>query len=416
MVPIKGEWTPFLDIEDQLKHFRAWGLIPEKSIRLRPIMVTDGYLGIPEPCKVVGHQTYQTHSWAVIELSDGYHAIHGEYLAELQPEAKQKLPYGVCFTEILQKYVVVDIETTGFDFHHDRIIEIAAVKYEYGKKVDQYHTLVNPEMLLPEDIVALTGITQDDVANAPVIDSVAPGFLAFIGDLPIIGHNALTFDVPFLSTKITKLENAVIDTLTLARKTFEILPKHKLEYLKEVLGLGSTVSHRALADVETTNALLWACLAPRRYTRKVISAYVDSRVASTHSRSISTKSRKTPAQRTPSRRKFEHVDIKSITPTEEITKSAPLLGMNVVFTGTLSMPREVAMQMAVNAGATLKSSMSKKINYLVVGKQDKTLVGEDGKSSKEETAEQLNQNGKADIKIITEQEFIALIQKEGALV
>jgi len=416
MVPINGEWTPFSDFEDQLELFRTWGLIPPKSTRLRPIMVTDGYLGVPEPCKVVGYQQYQTHSWAVIELADGYHAIHGDYLAELQPEAKQKLPHGVCFAEILQKYAVVDIETTGFDFHHDRIIEIAAAIYEYGKKDAEFQSLVNPEMLLPANIVALTGITQEDIADAPTIDAIAPTFLDFIGDLPIIGHNAVTFDVPFLSAQITQLENPVIDTLPLARKVFDLLPMHKLEYLKGALGLNTSVSHRALADVETTNELLWACLAPRRYESKVFSAFLDSRTAPTPSRPAKPKARKTPAQKTPLRERFEQVDIKSIAATKEISETAPLFGMNVVFTGALSMPREAAMQMALDAGASLKSSISKKVNYLIVGKQDKALVGEDGKSSKEEAAELLNQTGKADIKIITEQEFIALIHKEGALV
>ena len=92
MVPIRGEWTPFKDAQDLIDHYRRWGLIPEKGKQLRPIMVTDGYFGIPEPCTVVG---YQTDTWAVIELSDGYHAIHGDYLAELQPAAQQKLPCSI---------------------------------------------------------------------------------------------------------------------------------------------------------------------------------------------------------------------------------------------------------------------------------------------------------------------------------
>lgn len=408
MVPIKGKWTPFAGLKDQIEHFRLWGLIPERSTKLRPIMVTDGYWGIPEPCKVVG---YQTQNWAVIELADGYHAIHGNYLAELQPVSHQRLPRGICFAEVLQKYVVIDIETTGFDFHHDRIIEIAAAIYEYGNKVDYFQSLVNPEMLLPDDIIALTGITQEDVANAPTLNSIAPDFLSFIEGLPIVGHNALTFDVPFLSAQISQLENLVIDTLPMARKVFDLLPMHKLEYLKNTLGLNSSVSHRALSDVETTNDLLWACLAPRRYERQVVSAFLDARTAAKPSRPVIKKQRKLSTKGT-----FERVDIKSIAPTADIDKTGPLFGKSIVFTGSLSLSREDAMQMAVNAGATLKTAVSRKTNYLVVGKQDKSLVGEDGKSTKEETADLLNQSGKADIKVITEKEFIALINKEEVLV
>jgi len=408
MVPIKGEWTPFADLQDHLSHLRLWGLIPPKSEKLRPVMVTDGYFGSPEPCTIVG---YQTDNWAVIELHGSFHAIYGEYLAELQPYAYQKLPWGMCFAEILSKYVVIDIETTGFDFHRDRIIEIAAVIYEYGQKKDQFQTLVNPEMLLPDDVVDLTGITQEDLAGAPTLSSISNDFLTFIGDLPLVGHNILTFDAPFLSAQISQLENPIIDTLPMARNVFDLLPMHNLEYLKNTLDLSSSVSHRALADVETTNALLWACLSPRRYERKVFSAYLNKRtIATSKTRSTKTKASKSHASKT-----FEHVDIKAIVPTDKIDETCPLFGKNIVFTGTLSLSRESAMQLAVNAGATLKSSVSRKTDYLVVGKQDVTLVGMDGKSNKEEAAESLNQSGKANIKIITEQDFISLINKEGVL-
>ncbi len=408
MVSIKGEWTPFADLQDQLFHLRLWGLIPPKGEKLRSVMVTDGYWGVPEPCRVVG---YQTDKWAVIELHGGFHAIHGEYLAELQPYAHQKLPRGICFADILSKYVVIDIETTGFNFHRDRIIEIAAVIYEYGQKKDQFQTLVNPEIPLPSDVVALTGITQEDLADAPTLSSISNDFLTFIGDLPLVGHNILTFDVPFLSAQISQLENPIIDTLPMARKVFDLLPTHKLEYLKNTLDLSSSESHRALADVETTNALLWACLSPRRYEWKVFSAYLNKGTTATSN----VRPAKPKTSRPYSQRAFEKIDIKSIVPTERINETGPLFGKNIVFTGTLSLSRESAMQLAVNAGATLKSTISGKTDYLVVGKQDVTLVGMDGKSTKEEAAESLNQSGKANIKIITEQEFLSLIHKEGAL-
>lgn len=276
MVPIRGAWTPFKDFNDQLSHYRAWGLVPEKAKKLRPIMVIDGYLGTPEPCEVVG---YAGDNWAVISLPDGYHAIHGEYLAEMQPSAQQKLPRGLCFVEVLSHYVVCDIETTGFNRKTDRIIEIAAARYEYGKKIDSFHTFVNPQKLLPPNIVALTGIAQTDVDSAPTIDVVAPQFLDYIGQLPIIGHNALTFDVPFLSARLgTELENPKIDTLIMARKVFDLLPRHNLEYLKNVLHLCEIGSHRADWDVETTNALLWACLSPRLHESDVFHAFLDNRL------------------------------------------------------------------------------------------------------------------------------------------
>lgn len=421
MVPIRGSWTPFTDELDQINHFRTWGLIPPKSSKLRPVMVTDGYFGAPEPCKVVG---YQGDDWAVIELEDGVHAIHGEHLAEIQPAAYQKLPFGACFADILSKYIVLDIETTGFQFHDDRIIEIAAISYEYGKPVDSYHTLINPGMLLPADIIRLTGISQTDVDSAPALEEVSPSFLAFIGDLPIIGHNVLSFDIPFLSAQLsTEFTNPVIDTLPMARKVFDLLPRHKLEYLNTVLQLNSAEAHRALNDVETTNALLWACLAPRKYDRNTYRAFLDHRTSSGSTETKKKTQRKwNPAEDQPSDtfkkpKRFEKIDIKSITPSCSCPDPAsPLCGKVIVFTGELTIPREKAMQMAVDAGATLKTAVSRKTNYLVVGKQDIKIVGMDGMSTKEEAAHALNQSGKADIKIISEAEFLQLTPKEGASV
>lgn len=410
MVPIKGEWTSFIDFQDQLDHYRLWGLIPEKGKQLRPVTVTDGYFGSPQPCKVVG---YQTDTWAVIELEDGFHAIYGEYLAELQPDARQRLPRGMCFAEILQRYIVVDIETTGFNIHDDRIIEIAAITYEYGKKINEFHSLVNPKKRIPAEIVSLTGISQNDVDCAPTVEAVAPAFFNFIDGFPLVGHNAITFDIPFLKAQLGEFENIIIDTLPMARKVFPQFPCHKLEYLKDALALRSSTSHRALPDVETTNDLMWACLAPRKYEAKVWHAYLDGRQRTVTESTPKPRAAKPAAN--PMRKRFETVDIKSIVPTcDSIDNASPLCGKNIVFTGTLSIPREEAMQLAVNAGAILKSGVSKTTNYLVVGQQDKALVGSDGRSSKEEKAHALNQSGKANIQIISEKEFVKLFEREGA--
>lgn len=277
MVPIRGEWIPFSSVEEKLEYFRMWGLIPPKSKTLRPIMVVDGYFGAPEPCEVVGYKDKYS---AVIELPDGYHAIFGEYLAEMQPEAMQKLPRGMCFAEILQDYIVLDIETTGFSRTDNEIIEFAAVRYKYGKEIDHYHTLIQPRSPIPLSVTALTGINMSDVVDAPFIEDVSRDIINFISNLPIIGHNGISFDFPFLSAQLkVDLDNPKIDTLYMARKAFPLLKSHKLEYLKGALALTDGPSHRALDDVRTTNSLMWACLAPRRHEKEMWKAYLDSKSA-----------------------------------------------------------------------------------------------------------------------------------------
>lgn len=394
MVPIKGDWTRFSAFADKLNHFRLWGLVSSRASSLCPVMVVDGYFGYPQPCEVVG---YQGDSWAVIQLSDGYHAIHGSYLAEMQPKSGQDVSIGMKFAQVLADYVVIDIETTGYSRENDRIIEIGAAAYKYGEKTDEFQTYVNPERPIPSIIKKMTGISDADVAGAPGIAQAEMMFRAFVGDRPLVGHNILTFDLPFLSAHFgLPIDNTIIDTLPMAKEAFPLLPNFKLEYLDQILGLGSNGHHRAIYDVEVTNSLLWACLAPRNYEQKVNRAYVDHVMAGAPQ-----KKRHHPANK--------KIDIKEIKPSEP-TKAAsgPLAGKTIVFTGELSMPRREAMQIAVDAGAALKSAVSGKLSYLVIGKQDADLVGADGMSSKEAAAKRLNETGKASIKLLTEEEFLRL--------
>ena len=276
MVPIKGEWTPFADKKEKLEYLRHWGLISPKSTKERPVMVVDGYFGAPEPCQVVG---YKDDNWAVIQMDDGYHAIFGDYLAELQPDAMQKLPRGACFAEILSDYIVLDIETTGLNRHEHEIIEFAAIRYSYGKETARVHTLIKPSSPIPAKITELTGISGADVADAPTWSEVSETVVKFLGNTPLFGHNATTFDFPFLAEKLgMELENAKLDTLYMARKAFPYMPNCRLDYLKAVLDLAGGRSHRADSDAETTNALLWACLAPRRYESAMYNAYLDDKM------------------------------------------------------------------------------------------------------------------------------------------
>lgn len=95
-----------------------------------------------------------------------------------------------------------------------------------------------------------------------------------------------------------------------------------------------------------------------------------------------------------------------------INENGALYGKNIVFTGDLSIDRNEAKQIAVNAGAIIKSGVSRKTDYLVVGVQDKAIVGEDGLSSKEEKAYELNEAGAANIVFLNEEQFLELAKSE----
>ena len=82
---------------------------------------------------------------------------------ESLPEIAEKSDFGVLDSNV----VVVDTETTGFSFTHDELIQIAAAKLEGGSIVDWYVTFVNPGKPLPEEIIHLTGIHEEDVSKLP---------------------------------------------------------------------------------------------------------------------------------------------------------------------------------------------------------------------------------------------------------
>ena len=310
------------------------------------------------------------------------------------------------------QFVILDIETTGISTKSDKIIEIAAIKFANFQPVSEFVSLVNPQMALPDDISQLTGITQRELLDAPLWETVQPEFLDFIRDLPLIGHNIRCFDIPFLNCAIgSELCNPVIDTLDYSRHVLPQLPSHKLSYLKSAFSINVEKSHRAMDDVRTTAHLLAICLQADKQPSSI--ALYDCLFSET---TIPSRKKAKEAKIQEHIRR-EHVDIKGITPTSRCVDTAsPLCGKNIVFTGSLSMPRSDAMQIAVNAGATLKTTVSRKTHYLVVGQQDITLVGSDGMSAKEEKAHELNQSGKANITILTEQEFMDLVKKEAATV
>jgi DNA polymerase III subunit epsilon len=159
------------------------------------------------------------------------------------------------------RFCVIDLETTGASPTNCAITEIAAARYEGGVCTATFTTLVNPGVPIPPEITYLTGITQDMVGPAPLIDSVLPALLEFVRDDVIVGHN-VRFDLGFLNAALQqrsypRFANRVVDTLRLARRLLrEEVPNCKLGTLAEALGLVSQPNHRALNDVRATADLL----------------------------------------------------------------------------------------------------------------------------------------------------------------
>jgi DNA polymerase-3 subunit alpha (Gram-positive type) len=152
-------------------------------------------------------------------------------------------------------FVVIDIETTGLSKDENKIIEIGAVKIKDGKIKDKFSTLINPEINLEKKIIELTGINDEMLLDAPKIDNIFPEFLNFIDDCILVAHNA-DFDVGFIYKLAKnfniKLDNAILDTLNLARILLPDLARYKLNYVADFLKVDLNNHHRALDDATAT--------------------------------------------------------------------------------------------------------------------------------------------------------------------
>lgn len=144
-------------------------------------------------------------------------------------------------------WVAFDLETTGLDADKDAIIEIGAVKFQGGRTLDTFQSLVNPQRRISPFIASLTGIRQRDLDRADTIEHVAAEFITFVGASPLIAHNA-DFDLGFLRNSGIELTNPVVDTYDLAYVVRPDSPSYSLENMAQNLDLPHDRPHRALDD------------------------------------------------------------------------------------------------------------------------------------------------------------------------
>lgn len=164
---------------------------------------------------------------------------------------------------IVEDYIVLDFETTGLRAGADKIIQIGAIKYGNHEVKDMFNTIINPFRHIPDTVARLTGISNEMVKSAPSIEQKIVELLEFIGDLPIIAHNA-SFDMGFLYALddiggISIPEYTVIDTVKLARKKITEASNHKLATLTEFLQLEHD-AHDAIGDCLATAAIYQYCI------------------------------------------------------------------------------------------------------------------------------------------------------------
>lgn len=148
--------------------------------------------------------------------------------------------------------IFYDTETTGVRPDKDRIIEIAA--YDPVRNLS-FEKLVKPGIPIPPDATAIHHITDEMVASAPSFAQIGAEFIDFCeGEVVLIAHNNDAFDLHFLRNEFQRHSIEMptwkfFDTLKWARRYRPDLPRHTLQFLREIYGITANNAHRALDDV-----------------------------------------------------------------------------------------------------------------------------------------------------------------------
>lgn len=162
-----------------------------------------------------------------------------------------------------ETFTVLDFETTGLSPQKgDKIIEIGVTKIERGVLSRPYSRFVHPKKEIPYNITQITGITNANVANAPVIEDILPKFRKYLSGSVLVAHNA-SFDMKFLNITLQannmKPVSEYICTLNalrkLKRKGLYDASSCKLDVACDYFGIEQKSHHRAGDDAYVTAQL-----------------------------------------------------------------------------------------------------------------------------------------------------------------
>lgn len=158
-------------------------------------------------------------------------------------------------------YVVVDVETTGVDPARDKVCEAAAIRFEDGRIVDRFVTLVNPGMPIPPEASEVHHLTDQDVEGAPPLEAISASLRAFVGDSLVVAHSA-QFDRSFLPMLS---DRRWLCTLRAAGHAYPRAAHLRNQYLRYWLKirhpeLNGVSAHRAAGDALVTGLVLHGIL------------------------------------------------------------------------------------------------------------------------------------------------------------
>jgi DNA polymerase-3 subunit epsilon len=297
---------------------------------------------------------------------------------EMTANFLKKYPY------IPTKFIAIDVETTGLTPGLDRVIEVAAIKFDLLSNDHLvFEELINPGIKVSSFITNLTGITNQMLVDKERFADIANDLKEFIGDLPMVAYNA-QFDKSFLMCEFALAEfdltNRFHCAMNLSKLAF-MLPNFKLATVAEYCKVPLNGAHRAKADAIAAGRVFMCAATTLGHINEIAPKKPFTKSSGAN-----------------------HEDY----PPNEL---GVLYGQTIVFTGELSISRAEAFEAAAEIGLEIKSGVSKKTDYLVVGEQNENLVGPTGISNKQIKAEALIEEG-VDIQILDEDEFMELIEEQ----
>lgn len=285
-------------------------------------------------------------------------------------------------------FVTLDVETSNFDI--GSICQIGMAKYRNGKLVDTFDSLIRPNSSFSQKNIDIHGITADRVKNAPSIFDIYGRILQFVGKDIVVSHT--NFDQKAI---VQCLNNANLplpawqwaDSSNMVRATVEkwAMSGYSLANVCQSWGY-QFHHHNALEDAKACGFIAVTIL--REQGQSIRDWVIDSNVTPKSAKRVAPYANTTRSKKGDSEGRFT--------------------GLNICFTGELSMSRQEIIELASKHGFDVKSGVTKKVHYLVVGTQDLSQLAGHEKSSKHRKADELIMEG-IEIKIISEKDFIRII-------
>ncbi len=299
------------------------------------------------------------------------------------------------------EFISFDIETANDE--RSSICQIGMAKFINGTVVEKWSSLIQPQVDFSSKNIQIHGITPDHVIYSPTFEEIYPKLKNKLNNSLCISHS--TFDIQAFSSVIKKyglpkLNFNWLDSYFIAKRVWPNLNSHSLNSLAINLELLPFNHHDALDDALTCGHIFLRAIKEKPHVvDKLVSAENHNIIASKQTSSTKHGIIKDNSF-------FSKISRKKVT--VEPNKNGFLFGKHIVFTGSLSISRKEAATLAANVGCEVKSSVTKKTSFCIVGIQDLELTKGRKRSSKHRKAEKYFSQG-LPIKILSEQQFFELI-------